>query len=125
MKILFKKPYLLVTAFWCIVFISIFLLRGKISGEKFESQKWKTANMNSEVNLSLSWDMMNDLRNDYQLIGMSKNEIIKLLGEPDNKSESFSQFRYSLGYAHFGIDTGTLIIEFEKDSVKKYLVTRG
>ena len=125
MKILFKKQYLLVTAFWCIVFISIFLLRGKISGEKFESQKWKTANMNSEENWSLRWDMMNDLRNDYQLIGMSKNEIIKLLGEPDNKSESFSQFRYSLGYAHFGIDTGTLIIEFEKDSVKKYLVTRG
>ena len=125
MKKLFKKPYLLVTAFWCIVFISIFLLRGKISGEKFESQKWKTANMNSEENWSLRWDMMNDLRNDYKLIGMSKNEIIKLLGEPDNKSKSFSQFRYSLGYAHFGIDTGTLIIEFEKDSAKNYLVTRG
>lgn len=125
MKKLFKKPYLLITAFWCIVFISIFLLRGKISGEKFESQKWKTANMNSEENWSLRWDMMNDLRNDYQLIGMSKNEIIKLLGGPDNKSESFSQFRYSLGYAHFGIDTGTLIIEFEKDSAKNYLVTRG
>jgi len=124
-KKLFKKPYLLVTAFWCIVFISIFLLRGKISGEKFESQKWKTANMNSEENWSLRWDMMNDLRNDYKLIGMSKNEIIKLLGEPDNKSKSFSQFRYSLGYAHFGIDTGTLIIEFEKDSAKNYLVTRG
>lgn len=125
MKKLFKKPYLLVTAFWCIVFISIFFLRGKISGEKFESQKWRTTNMNSEENWSLRWDMMNDLRNDYQLIGMSKNEIIKLLGEPDNKSESYSKFRYSLGYAHFGVDTGTLIIEFEKDSVKKYLVTRG
>ena len=125
MKKLLKKPYLLVFAFWCVVFASIFFLRGKISGEKFESQKWKTANMNSEENWSLRWDMMNDLRNDYQLIGITKNEIVKLLGEPDNKSERFAQFRYSLGYAHFGIDTGTLIIEFEKDSVKKYLVTRG
>ncbi len=125
MKKLLKKPYLLVFVFWCVVIASIFLLRGKISGEKFESQKWKTANMNSEENWSLRWDMMNDLRNDYQLIGMSKNEIIKLLGEPENKSEISSQFRYSLGYAHFGIDTGTLIIEFEKDSVKNYLVTRG
>jgi len=124
-KKLFKKPYLVVIAFWCVIFTSIFFLRGKISGEKFESQKWKTANINSEENWSLRWDMMNDLRNDYQLIGMSKNEIIKLLGEPDNKSESFSQFRYSLGYAHFGIDTGTLIIEFEKDSAKNYIVTRG
>ncbi len=125
MKKFLKKPYLLVFAFWCVVFVSIFLLRGKISGEKFESQKWKTANMNSEVNLSLRWDMMNSLRNDYQLIGMSKNEIVDLLGEPINKTETFAQYRYSLGYAHFGIDTGTLIIEFEKDSVKKYLVTRG
>jgi len=124
-KKLFKKPYLVVIAFWCVIFTSIFFLRGKISGEKFESQKWKTAKINSEENWSLRWDMMNDLRNDYQLIGMSKNEIIKLLGEPDNKSESFSQFRYSLGYAHFGIDTGTLIIEFEKDSAKNYIVTRG
>jgi hypothetical protein len=110
MKKFLKKPYLLVFAFWCVVFASIFLLRGKISGEKFESQKWRTTNMNSEENWSLRWDMMNDLRNDYQLIGMSKNEIIKLLGEPDNKSESYSKFRYSLGYAHFGVDTGTLII---------------
>jgi hypothetical protein len=125
MKKFFKKPYLLVFAFWCVVFVSIFLLREKISGEKFESQKWKTANMNSEVNWSLRWDMMNDLRNDYQLIGLSKNEIVKLLGEPDNKSERFAQFRYSLGYAHFGVDTGTLIIEFEKDSVKNYIVIRG
>ncbi len=93
MKKFLKKPYLLVFAFWCVVFASIFLLRGKISGEKFESQKWKTANMNSEVNWSLRWDMMNDLRNDYQLIGMSKNEIVKLLGEPDNKSERFAQFK--------------------------------
>ena len=97
MKKLLKKPYLLVFAFWCVVFASIFFLRGKISGEKFESQKWKTANMNSEENWSLRWDMMNDLRNDYQLIRMSKNEIVKLLGEPDNKSERFAQFRYSLG----------------------------
>ena len=125
MKKLLKKPYLLVFAFWCVVFASIFFLRRKISGEKFESKKWKTANMNSEVNWSLLWDMMNDLRNDYQLIGMSKNEIVKLLGEPDNKSERFAQFRYSLGYAHFGVDTGTLIIEFEKDSVKNYIVIRG
>lgn len=125
MKKLLKNPYLLVFVFWCVIITSIFFLRGKISGEKFESQKWKNANMNSEENWSLRWDMINDLRNDYLLIGMSKNEIIKLLGEPDNKSEISSQFRYYLGYAHFGIDTGTLIIEFEKGSVKNYLVTRG
>ena len=64
MKKLLKKPYLLAFAFWCVVFASIFFLRGKISGEKFESQNWKTANMNSEENWSLRWDMMNDLRND-------------------------------------------------------------
>ncbi|MDP5027460.1 MAG: hypothetical protein NWQ14_04480 [Flavobacterium sp.] len=125
MKTLFKKPFLVVVAFWFIIFTSVFVLRGRISGDKFEPQKWKTAKMNSDENWSLRWDMMNSLRNDYQLIGMSKNEIVDLLGVPNNKSESFAKYRYSLGYAHFGIDTGTLIIEFEKDSVKNYTVIRG
>ena len=75
MKKLLKKPYLLVFVFWCVVIASIFLLRGKISGEKFESQKWKTANMNSEENWSLRWDMMNSLRNNYELKGMTKDEM--------------------------------------------------
>jgi hypothetical protein len=56
------------------IIICGFGLRGKISGEKFDSQKWKTADLALEDNFSLRWDMMNSLRNNYDLIGMSKSE---------------------------------------------------
>lgn len=92
-----------------------FFLRGKIVHEKFNSKIWKTADLNSELNLSLRWDMMNDLRNKYKLIGMTKNEIINLLGIPEN--ETNSEFRYYLGYSKRGINTGSLIITFDQNKI--------
>jgi hypothetical protein len=47
--------------------------------------------------------MMNDLRNDHELIGKSKLEIIELLGEADNHTRLV--FRYNLGYSKRGITT--------------------
>lgn len=88
-----------------IAVITIFVLglglSGKISREKFDAQKWKTANLNLEENLSLRWDMMNSLRNNYELIGMSKNEVIDLLGKPDDDFSTGKTitFRYYLGYS--------------------------
>ena len=102
-----------------------FVLRGKISGEKFDSIKWKTAEMNSEVNWTLRWDMMNSLRNNYELIGMSKKEIISLLGQPIDEFSENDIFYYSLGMAHSGVETGVLIIRFENDRVISYLVRKS
>lgn len=45
---------------------------GKIPHEKFDSDKWKNSNLNSEDNWSLRWDMMNSLRNNHNLVGMQK-----------------------------------------------------
>ena len=67
------------------IIICGFGLRGKISGEKFDSKKWKTADLTLEDNFSLRWDMMNSLRNNYDLIGMSKSKIITLLGKTRRK----------------------------------------
>ena len=100
-------------------------LRGKISGEKFDSTKWKTADMNSEANFSLRWDMMNSLRNDYDLIGMSKSEVIKLLGKPDADFSTEEDFRYYLGYSKTGINTGSLTVKFENGKVIKINVWQG
>nr|WP_315131049.1 hypothetical protein [uncultured Flavobacterium sp.] len=119
-----KKPIIIF-----IILISIIVcgigLRGKISGEKFDSQKWKTTKMNSEDDFSLRWDMMNSLRNNYKLIGMSKNEIINLLGKPDENFTTEKTFRYYLGASHSGIDTGSLIIDFENGFVKNFQVWKG
>ena len=92
-------------------------LRGKISGEKFDSQKWKTADLTSEDNSSLRWDMMNSLRNNYDLIGMPKNEIVNLLGKPDESFTTENTFRYYLGYTNTGINTGSLTLTFNNNGI--------
>ena len=56
-----------------IIFLS-FTLRGKLSGEKFDSKKWKNWT-ESEMELSSRWDMMNSLRNNHDLKGKTKKEI--------------------------------------------------
>jgi len=88
-----------------------FALKGNITHEQFDSEKWKNWT-ESEEELSLRWDMMNSLRNNHELDGKTKTEIINLLGKPD--SETNSDFRYYLGMSKRGINTGSLTIMFSK-----------
>ena len=100
-----------------------FALKCRTTPEEFNSSKWKNWE-ESEVEWSLRWDMLNSLRNNYELKGMTKSEILELLGEPD--SQSISEFSYYLGMAKSGIDTGTLTITFdETGKVTNYNVKRG
>lgn len=102
----------------------IFVSCGHITGEKFDSSKWKNSNLNSEENWSLRWNMINSLRNDYELIGKTKNEIIDLLGKPDNESQT--EISYYLGYSKRGINTGSLIFFIGKNrKVLGYNVWEG
>ncbi|MFV0153927.1 hypothetical protein OBK22_13445 [Empedobacter falsenii] len=96
---------------------------GKISHEKFDSNKWKEE-INTEENWTLRWKMMNDLRNNYKLEAKTKNEIIDLLGNPDVKFQNV--FQYSLGYTGKGINTGTLYIYFDsQNKVENISVSEG
>ncbi|PRY08986.1 hypothetical protein CLV24_11937 [Pontibacter ummariensis] len=107
-----------------VVVILVLLMKGNIPHERFDSTKWKTADLNSEANWSLRWDMMNSLRNNHKLVGKSKSEIIELLGEPESKTNS--TFRYYLGYSKNGINTGSLIIKFDAEGrVVDYQVWQG
>jgi hypothetical protein len=115
----FRIPLIIVA-----IVLTAFILKGKIPNEKFNSYVWKTANLDIEENLTLRWDMMNDLRNRYKLVGMTKKEIIDLLGE--GGTVSGSEFRYYLGYSKSGINTGTLIITFnDEDVVTEIRVWQG
>jgi outer membrane protein assembly factor BamE (lipoprotein component of BamABCDE complex) len=97
---------------------------GNISGIPFDSEQWKNANLNAEENWSLRWDMMDSLRNDYELVGKTKSEIIDLLGNPDNKVNN--EFYYYLGYSKRGINTGNLRLYFDSDEkVSSIKVTDG
>ena len=100
-----------------------FALKGNIIQENFDSKKWKNWT-ESETELSMRWDMMNSLRKNHELNGKTKSEIIELLGNPETQSNE--SFRYYLGMAKHGIDTGSLVIEFDKNNtVSKYYVWHG
>ena len=98
------------------------ILIGCSSGTEFNSQKWKNW-QESEVDLTLRWDMSEDLVKDYDLIGMSTDQIIDLLGEPESKNEK--EFRYYLGSSRQGINTGSLILKVDKDTVTDYKILQG
>ena len=107
-----------------ILILSTVLMHGKIPHERFSSEVWKTANLNSEENMSIRWDMMNDLRSNHKLVGMTRQEIIELLGQPGDTARL--EFRYYLGYSRTGINTGTLTITFnDKDIVTAINVWQG
>ena len=89
---------------------------------KFDSDKWKNWN-ETESTITLRWDMHKDLIKQHKLKGLSESEIIDLLGEPENKSEN--EFRYYLGMARQGIDTGSLILTIENGKVIDYRIWHG
>lgn len=91
------------------LFIVLYLMFSN-TNKKFDSKEWKE----TESTLSLRYDMIKDLKNHYNLIGQSKEQIVELLGEPDT---AFNHcYYYNLGYSRHGIDTGTLIIVFNNNN---------
>ncbi|WP_008637268.1 hypothetical protein [Bizionia argentinensis] len=100
-----------------------FALKGNITHERFNSEKWKNWT-ESETEWSLRWDMMNSLRKTHELNGKTQTQIIELLGEPESKTNS--EFRYYLGYSKRGINTGSLTIKFsENRKVTDFSVWQG
>ncbi len=89
---------------------------------KFNSSEWKTWE-ESEENLSLRWRMTNDLLGKNKLEGMSKNEVIQLLGIPEGQGNN--ELNYLLGYTGKGINTGTLSIKFVKSKVVEIVIIEG
>lgn len=119
-----KIDFTLVVITASIIFCSVFYFKGKLSGEKFDSVLWKTADLNTENKMSLRWDMMNSLRGSHNLIGKSKIEIINLLGQPSDITKNI--FDYYLGYSGTGINTGSLRISFDsKGKVLEIFVWQG
>jgi len=98
-----------------------FALKGNITHEQFDSEKWRNWT-EIERKTSMRWDIMNSLRNTHKLKDKTKTEITELLGNPETKSE----FGYYLGMAKHGIDTGHLTIYFDRNKiVSEIKVHRG
>lgn len=61
-------------------------------------------------------DMVNGLTSKYKLEGMTKNEIIDLLGEPAEKLiEPSQKFLYYIGSAGLGVKVTLLQLHFDQN----------
>ena len=88
-------------------------MKGRVSGTKFNSNLWKNSDLGLEENWHLRWDMMNSLRNNYELVGKTEQEITTLLGaEPSGNG-----FCYYLGYAGMEFKRGYLVIIFNSKRI--------
>lgn len=100
--------------FFGMIILIGFALKGNITHEKFDSEKWKNWT-ESEADISMRWDMMNSLRNNYELKGKTKVEIIELLGKPSRGNNL--TFTYDLGPSKRGINYGHLKLTFNKSGI--------
>ena len=77
----------------------------------FDSYKWKNW-VEQEHNFNMRKNMINSLKSNHELIGMTKKEIIDLLG--NNPSRNERDFHYFIGYG-MGINICTMDIIFDKN----------
>lgn len=89
----------------------------------FDSEKWKNW-IETESNMNMRWDMVDDLIDNYNLKGKSIEELEQLLGEaPLECPNKECVIYYNLGPCRRGIDYGSLMIEFKNgkvSNVEKY-----
>jgi hypothetical protein len=76
----------------------------------FDSEKWRAGR--GDYDTDIRKRMYRDLTNNHIKGNMSKNEVLKLLGEPELRYDN--KFDYYLGPDAIGIDTNELVIEFDK-----------
>jgi hypothetical protein len=74
--------------------------------KRFDPAEWAKA----DENMHTRSDMVSDLLNRYRLIGRTRNEVINLLGQPEQKPHKFSD--YDLVYV-LGPDRTGMPIDFE------------
>jgi len=70
-------------------------------------------------------DMVYNFVNNYDIKGMTKEEITSLLGEPEQKVDAPAiQYVYYLGRAGFGVDDSLLRLYFDqKETIESYKIT--
>lgn len=104
-----------------ILIAGLFLFNRFVEPTKFDSEEWKKWSTGPQYDMSLRWDMMNNLRDNYDLNQKPRKDLVELLGEPD--SINSGNYVYILGMAKHGVEEGYLIIEFDNaNNVSKFYV---
>ena len=126
-----KKRTVTLTCFLLIIpILCVFLLMGwnsayTVIGDHFrrgalvfDSEQWKTS---TALNLT-RYSMIRDLIKKHKIVGMSKDDMLRLLGLPDDDKDKEWNFIYLLGPANY-LDRYLLLIKLnDEDKVVKYSI---
>jgi hypothetical protein len=90
----------------------------------FDSERWK-AQRNSAARENPRAGMLGNLK-DRLRPGMTRDEVVALLGEPEAKEKEDTRYVYDLGASAFGVDYEYYVVEFDADGkVVRHAMTRG
>ncbi len=89
---------------------------------EFNAEQWK-AQRGVEASENARQGMIPELEKILRA-GMSREEVIALLGEPDIKENN--RFEYELGLLGFGVDYAWYVIEFDEEKrLKNFGLVQG
>ncbi|WP_125932201.1 hypothetical protein [Thiosocius teredinicola] len=80
-------------------------------GRPFDSAVWKSERNSNELQPRRQ-HMISDLQDNYLRVGMSEDEVLALLGEPDSRTDR--RFRYSVGAFPFSADYSWVFVRFDE-----------
>ncbi|UVI28479.1 hypothetical protein [Paenibacillus spongiae] len=64
----------------------------------------------------MRYGMVNDFINKHEPIGLTEQEVVDLLGEPEQRLEDpVVQYVYYLGRAGMGVDDSLFVLKFDED----------
>ena len=97
-------------------------LRDYLFPEPFDQECWQRFEAD-ELNAGCSrWAMRHSLSREHDLVGMSRSEVVSLLGPTGNGRV----VTYYMGMANHGINTGALELRFDgSDTVESYEFREG
>ena len=116
-----RQNYIVFGIFAGLIIAIVIACSAFISQHSFSTSKW-------EQYPDERTKIVDDLLDDYDLIGMQESEVIALLGNHDNDYGYFSsenRFVYRLGMERgfISIDSEWLIIDFADGVVEGYFIT--
>ncbi|MHB1108394.1 MAG: hypothetical protein ACYCZ2_18715 [Lutibacter sp.] len=123
-KIISISVFTLIISYFAFIAVLVFSpeINNYLNKIPFDSTEWKNWE-ETEKEPSLRWNMVKNLKSEYKLIGMTKTDIIELLGPPE--SETKKEIRYYLGMSGHTIDSGSLILTIENGKVSKIRIWHG
>jgi hypothetical protein len=89
------------------------LFDNPFNNKRFDTAVWIHSHDNNDED-NLRGEMYKDLVKNHLSKGMSKKDVIELLGDPDYEAEGYV-LNYYLGFLGFGIDPSFLRLEFDKN----------